>query len=76
VEANSLDTLTPRQLEVLELIAQDLTNQEIADQLYISENTVKYHVRQILERLDLADRYEAARYAREQGLGSGNDMDS
>jgi DNA-binding NarL/FixJ family response regulator len=62
------DTLTPRQTEVVTLLAQDLTNLEIAQHLHITENTVKYHVRQILERLGLSDRYEVAHYVREHGL--------
>ncbi|TEU18821.1 MAG: response regulator transcription factor, partial [Anaerolineales bacterium] len=49
--------LTPRQHEVLELVAQGPTNQEIARALYVSEATVKYHVSQILERLHLQSRY-------------------
>ena len=55
--------LTDRELEVLKLVAQGLTNREIADQLYISENTVKNHVRNILEKLHLHSRMEAVLYA-------------
>ena len=55
--------LTERELEVLKLVAQGLTNREIADQLYISENTVKNHVRNILEKLHLHSRMEAVVYA-------------
>jgi DNA-binding NarL/FixJ family response regulator len=55
--------LTDRELEVLKLVAQGLTNREIADQLYISENTVKNHVRNILEKLHLHSRMEAVVYA-------------
>jgi DNA-binding NarL/FixJ family response regulator len=61
-------TLTRRELEVLRELATGLTNQEIADRLFIAENTVKYHVHSILEKLGLADRREAATYAREHGL--------
>ncbi len=60
--------LTPRQHEVLELVAQGPTNQEIARALYVSEATVKYHVSQILERLHLQSRYQLAQYAQERGL--------
>jgi PAS domain S-box-containing protein len=60
--------LTPRQQEVLELVAQGTTNQEIARALYVSESTVKYHVSQILERLHLQSRYQLAQYAQERGL--------
>jgi DNA-binding NarL/FixJ family response regulator len=55
--------LTERELEVLRLVAQGLNNREIAKQLYISENTVKNHVRNILEKLQLHSRMEAVMYA-------------
>ena len=55
--------LTERELEVLKLAAQGLTNRDIAAELYISENTVKNHVRNILEKLHLHSRMEAVVYA-------------
>jgi DNA-binding NarL/FixJ family response regulator len=55
-----LATLTPREREVLQLIAKGYNNLEIAQQLYISERTVKNHVNSILRRLDLRDRTQAA----------------
>jgi DNA-binding NarL/FixJ family response regulator len=55
--------LTDRELEVLRLVAQGHTNREVADQLYIAENTVKNHVRNILEKLHLHSRMEAVLYA-------------
>jgi two-component system NarL family response regulator len=55
--------LTDRELEVLKLVAQGLTNRDIAGELYISENTVKNHVRNILEKLHLHSRMEAVVYA-------------
>jgi len=59
--------LTSRELEVLRLVAKGMSNREIADQLYISENTVKNHVRNILEKLHLHSRMQAVMYAvREQ----------
>jgi DNA-binding NarL/FixJ family response regulator len=61
-------TLTRRELEVLRELASGFSNQEIAERLFISENTVKYHVHSILEKLDLSDRRDAALYAREHGL--------
>jgi len=55
--------LTDRELEVLNLVARGLNNREIARDLYISENTVKNHVRNILEKLQLHSRMEAVMYA-------------
>jgi len=61
-------TLTRRELEVLRELAAGGSNQEIAERLFISENTVKYHVHSILEKLNLSDRRDAAIYAREHRL--------
>lgn len=55
--------LTDRELEVLRLVARGMSNREIADELVIAENTVKNHVRNILEKLQLRSRMEAAMYA-------------
>ena len=55
--------LTDRELEVLKLVAQGMTNREVADRLFIAENTVKNHVRNILEKLHLHSRMEAVVYA-------------
>jgi NarL family two-component system response regulator LiaR len=60
--------LTPRELEVLSLIAEGLANAEIAEKLFISEKTVKSHVSNILSKLQLADRTQAAVYAWREGL--------
>ncbi|HTQ81143.1 MAG TPA: response regulator transcription factor [Thermoanaerobaculia bacterium] len=59
--------LTARELEILKLLARELTNQEIADQLYLSVHTVKNHVHNLLERLQLKTRAEAVQHARERG---------
>jgi len=56
-------TLTPRELEVLKQVATGMSNREIGDQLFISENTVKNHIRNILEKLQLHSRMEAVMYA-------------
>jgi DNA-binding NarL/FixJ family response regulator len=56
------DTLTPREQEVLDLIGKDLTNQQIADRLYIEVGTVKNHVHNILKKLEVNNREEAAAY--------------
>jgi DNA-binding NarL/FixJ family response regulator/predicted Ser/Thr protein kinase len=61
--------LTERELEVLRLIAQGLNNQQIAQQLTISEKTVKTHVSNILGKLHVDDRTQAAIYALKKGLG-------
>lgn len=55
--------LTDREMEVLKLVAQGLQNRQIARQLFISENTVKNHIRNILEKLQLHSRMEAVVYA-------------
>ncbi len=55
--------LTDREVEVLRLVAKGMTNRDIATELYISENTVKNHVRNILEKLHLHSRMEAVMYA-------------
>ncbi len=60
--------LSPREGEVLQLVAQGATNKEIADALFISENTVKTHLRNIMEKLHLANRSQAAAYAVKRGL--------
>ena len=60
--------LTEREVEVLRLIAQGATNREIAEYLVISEGTVKNHISNILGRLGLRDRTQAAIFARENGL--------
>jgi DNA-binding NarL/FixJ family response regulator len=61
-------TLTARELEVLKLVAKGMSNREIADELFISENTVKNHVRNILEKLHLHSRMEAVMYALREKL--------
>jgi two-component system NarL family response regulator len=55
--------LTDRELQVLKLVARGLSNREVAEELFISENTVKNHVRNILEKLHLHSRMEAVVYA-------------
>ena len=60
--------LTAREMEVLRLVARGMSNREIADELYISENTVKNHVRNILEKLHLHNRMEAVVYAMRERL--------
>jgi two-component system NarL family response regulator len=56
-------TLTDRELEVLKLVAEGMSNRAVAERLFISENTVKNHVRNILEKLHLHSRMEAVMFA-------------
>lgn len=62
------DELTEREMEVLKLIAKGRSNQEVADELYIGIKTVKYHVTNILAKLGVEDRTQAAIYAVKNGL--------
>src|SRR5512143_614232 len=60
--------LTERQLEILRLAAQGLSNKELAARLYLSEHTIKYHMGEILQRLHLKHRDQAVDYAKSKGL--------
>jgi len=63
-----ISDLTERELDVLRLIANGLSNNQIAEQLVISENTVKGHVSNILSKLHLADRTQVAVFAWQKGI--------
>ena len=67
-EPNAFRELSDRELEVLKLIAEGLSNTEISGRLFISEKTTKNHVSNILGKLHLADRTQAAVYAWRQGV--------
>jgi DNA-binding NarL/FixJ family response regulator len=63
---NPLDMLTYREKQVLSHLSRGLKNKEIGEKLFVTEHTVKKHVGQILEKLDLTDRIQAALYAKDQ----------
>ena len=69
--AEGVEELTPREREVLRLLAQGLSNRELAAALFVSEKTVKTHVSNILNKLRLADRTQAALFAVRHGLTEG-----
>jgi DNA-binding NarL/FixJ family response regulator len=67
-DGTGLDPLTPRELEIVKLIAEAYTNEQIAEELVISKKTVESHRANILERLGMSDRVELTRYAIRRGL--------
>lgn len=69
-------SVTPRELEILRLVAEGLSNKEVAKRLVITEGTVKNHVHNALEKLHLENRIQAAAYVIRQGLGSPSGEDS
>jgi two-component system NarL family response regulator len=60
--------LTGRELEILGLVGNGKTSREIAEELFISENTVRNHVRNVLDKLGLRSRFEAVTWAQREGL--------
>jgi DNA-binding NarL/FixJ family response regulator len=69
-EVKGIDALTEREKDVLRLVAKGATNRDIANELIITENTVKVHLRNILDKLQLRNRQQAAAYAVQEGLVS------
>lgn len=67
-EGSALEQLTDREKEVLIELGRGGTNREIANRLFISDNTVKNHIHNILEKLGLSNRREVIRYAQQRGL--------
>jgi NarL family two-component system response regulator LiaR len=63
-----MDDLTPREMEVLKLIAGGMSNRDIAETLVLSEKTVKNHINNIFSKLQINDRSQAMLYAIRQGL--------
>ena len=74
-QPTTADPLTAREVEVLQVVAQGLSNQEIADKLVISEATVRSHISNILSKLHLASRTQVALYALREGYASLDDAD-
>src|SRR5688572_5226230 len=72
---NTADPLTPRELETLRLIARGLSNQEIGATLFVHERTIAKYVSSILEKLQLANRTQAALYAIREGLTEPRDKE-
>ena len=72
-KAGDGESLTPREAEILECVARGLSNKEIARELDIAESTVKIHVQNILRKLGLTSRVQAAVYAVERGVGLAGD---
>jgi DNA-binding NarL/FixJ family response regulator len=68
LENTSLAKLTRREMDVLRALTNGMTNKEVANHLYLSENTVKYHVHSILDKLNLPDRRAAANFAKEHDI--------
>jgi len=68
--------LTKREIQLLRWMVEGYSNKGIAEQLFISENTVKYHIRNILQKLDVQNRTEAVSYALREGLINTDQPDS
>lgn len=64
------DPLTPREVDILRLVAQGMSNKSIAEELFVSEATVRTHMTNILSKLHLANRVQATLYALREGLAS------
>ncbi|TCZ75486.1 response regulator transcription factor [Paenibacillus albiflavus] len=71
--ASLIESLTSREIEVLRELGMGLSNRDIARRLYISENTVRNHVRNILDKLHMSNRVQAAAYAVREGIVKGNE---
>ena len=67
-EAEVRKILTPREIEMVRMVGQGLRNKEIAERTFISEGTVRSHLYNIFQKLNLANRLELAAYARRHGL--------
>jgi DNA-binding NarL/FixJ family response regulator len=72
VAASAPDALTPQEIRLLQYLASGLSNKAIAQAMGLSENTIKYHLKNVLQKLNLHNRTEAAAYAIRSGLASEN----
>jgi len=68
VRAKVRDVLTPREIEIVRMVARGLSNREVGERLFIGEGTVKTHLHSIYEKLDLKGRVQLANYAQGKGL--------
>jgi DNA-binding NarL/FixJ family response regulator len=66
--AKAKEVLTPREIEIVQMVARGLANREVGEKLFISEGTVKTHLHTIYEKLGLRGRVQLANYAQENGL--------
>ena len=76
VEATAKHDLTRREREILQLVAEGHSNAKLAKMLWVTEQTVKFHLSNVYRKLDVANRTEAARWAQLNGLLSVNDNDA
>jgi len=75
-EAGKIASLTPREREIVALIAGGVNRHRVAEELFISEATVRNHLTSILSKLDLANQFELVFYAQRNGLGSKGSLSS
>ena len=66
--ANNIERLTSREKEVLDMVVSGLTNKEIAKSLYLSEHTIKKHITNILDKLDMRNRKDLIIYVKENNI--------
>ncbi len=67
-ESNPINSLTPREREILQLVSEGLTNRQIGERLFLAEKTVKHHMTNVLQKLQVRSRVQAALLAQQKGL--------